>query len=156
MIFNILVSQDYNNPGNHELILYVTCLIYLGGIYYAAKAIRRELKDRVIHSIFMIISFFTVSSLQEEKLFRDLEQAEQSNFWCQPVWIVICMNSWCDFVVTALKSTELNPFSLQGALAASFVLGFCWLCGVPVLPAVRPSGVAQEGLMIPSNSEGEG
>lgn len=145
MIFNILVSQDYNNPRNHELILYVTCLIYLRGIYYAAKAIRRELKDRVIHSIFMIISFFTVSSLQEEKLFRDLEQAEQSNFWCQPVWIVIRMNSWCDFVVTALKSMELNPFSLQGALPASFVLGFCWLGGVPVFPAVRPSGVAQRG-----------
>lgn len=114
-------------------------------MYYVAKAIRRELKDRVIHSIFMIISFFTVSSLQEEKLFRDLEYAKQSNFWCQPVWIVIRMNSWCDFFVTALKSTELNPFSLQGALAASFVLGFCWLGVVPVLLAARPSRVAQRG-----------
>lgn len=53
-------------PQKHELILYVTCLIYLRCMYYVAEATRRQLKDRVIHSIFMIISFFTVS-LQEKK-----------------------------------------------------------------------------------------
>lgn len=39
----------------HKLILYVTCLIYLRCTCYVARAMRSELKDRVIHSIFMII-----------------------------------------------------------------------------------------------------
>lgn len=63
--------------------------------------------------------------ITREKLFRDTKYAKQQNFYCQPIWIVIYTNCWCNFSVTALKSTELNPFSLQGALAASLGLGFC-------------------------------
>ena len=73
--------------------------------------------------------------MTREKMFRDMEYAKQSNFCCQPIWIVICTNCWCDFSMTALKSTEMNPFSLQGALAASLVLGFCHVCVVPPLLA---------------------
>lgn len=96
--------------------------------------------------------------ITREKMFRGMECAKQSNFCCQPIWIVIYTNCWCDFSDTALKSTELNPFSLQGALAASLVLDFCHVCIVPTLLAAWPGRVAQRGfnfVWVLSNGEGE-
>lgn len=51
-----------------------------------------------------------------------MEYAKQPNFCCQPIWIVIYTNCWCDFSMAALKSVELSPFSLQGVPAAPLSL----------------------------------
>lgn len=150
MIFNVLVSQDFDKPPSppkkkpHELILYVTCLIYLRCMNYAVKATRRELKDRVIHSIFMIISFFTMS-LQEKK--------------CSEIWstkssqtFVASLSGLWFVQIVGVSSLWLNwnpqnrtRFWLQAALATSPVLGFCCVFVVPLLLASRSWRVAQRG-----------
>lgn len=95
-------------PKKHELILYVTCLIYLRCMYYVAKAIRRELKDRMIHSIFMIISFFTMP-LQEKKCSEIWSMQSNQTFVANPsgLWFIQIVGA---VSLPALKSTELNPF----------------------------------------------
>lgn len=76
-------------PQKHERILYVTCLIYLRCMYYVAKAIRRKLKDRVIHSIFVIISFFTLS-LHEKKCSETWSVQSSQTFVANPsgLWFI--------------------------------------------------------------------
>lgn len=86
--------------------------------------------------------------ITREKTFRDTEHAKQPNFCCQPIWIVIYTNCWCNFSMTALNCTEQNPFSLRGAIAASLVFGFCHVCVVPMFLAARPGRAAQRGFNV--------
>lgn len=74
--------RNLTTPQKHELILYVTYLIHLICMYYVAKAIRRKLKDRAIHSIFMIISFFTVPCSEIQSMQRSQTfVANPSGLW---------------------------------------------------------------------------
>lgn len=112
-------------PKKHELNLYVICLIYLRCVYYVAKAIRRELKDRVIHSIFMIISFFTVS-LQEKK-YSEIQSkqgiqtffANKSGLWF--LQIVGAISLWLhwnpqNWTCSWCREPELLPWCLAAAV----------------------------------------
>lgn len=120
-------------PQKHELILYVTCLIYLRCMYYVAKAIRRELKDRVIHSIFMITGFFTMS-LPEKKCSEIQSMQSSQTFVASPsgLWfreIVGVIFPWLHREIHRIEPilTAGSPSSLPG---------FCRLCVVPKLLAV--------------------
>lgn len=86
--------------------------------------------------------------ITREKIFRNTEYTRHSDFFCQPVWIVICTNCWCNFPVAPLKSTELNLFPVQGAWAASLVPGCCHGWIVPTL-APWPCTGTQWDAMLP-------
>lgn len=157
MIFNVLVSQDFDNPQKTwtDFICHMFNLFEMHVLCCRSNKEGFKGQGDTLH--IYDISFFIVS-LQEKKMFRDTEYEKQSNFGCWLAWTVIYTNCWCDFSKTALKSTELNPFSVQGALAATLVLGFCCACVVPTLLAVWLCRVAQRGFNVTwvlSKGEGE-
>lgn len=118
-------SGFWQPPKKHKLILYVTRLIYLRCMCYVARAMRSELKDRAIHSIFMIIKLLhhvitrekcsEIWSMQNSQTFV----ASPSGLWFIQIvgaiswWLHWNHEDWTHFLC---RESELPPVPLPCAV----------------------------------------
>jgi len=90
------------------------------------------------------------------KMFRDMEYATQSNFCCQPVWIVIC--TMVQFLYDHTKIHRTEPIFTAGSLSC---LPCAWLlpcvCFPPIAGCVAVEGAQRKFSVacVLSNGRGE-